>query len=69
LIPAGERSGLLTLIAATETGSSCVLMKSLLRFSNSKERFVALRFFEIARVLVRFDHIANCSVHPNHAIM
>jgi hypothetical protein len=28
-----------------------------------------LRFFEIARVLVRFDHVASFIVNANHRIM
>ena len=31
--------------------------------------FHALRFFEIALVLVRFDHVARIVVNPNHSIM
>jgi hypothetical protein len=27
------------------------------------------RFFEIALVLVRLDHIVRCIVNPNHGIM
>jgi hypothetical protein len=30
---------------------------------------VALRFFEFARVLVRFDRIACFIVNPNHSVM
>jgi hypothetical protein len=37
LIPTGERSGLLTRIAVTESVSLCVRMKSWQRFSNLKE--------------------------------
>jgi hypothetical protein len=29
----------------------------------------ALRLFEIARVLVRFDHVANMIIHANHGMM
>jgi hypothetical protein len=31
--------------------------------------YAALRFFEIARVLVRFDHVASGSENANHGIM
>jgi hypothetical protein len=41
-------------------------------FVNSKE-LIALAsdspLFELARVLVRFDHVARCIVNPNHSIM
>jgi hypothetical protein len=29
----------------------------------------ALRLFEIARVLVRFYHVANMIIHANHGMM
>jgi hypothetical protein len=29
----------------------------------------ALRFFEIARMVVRFDHVANIIVNANHGIV
>jgi hypothetical protein len=31
--------------------------------------FHALRFFEIARVLLRFKQIARCIVNANHSIV
>ena len=31
--------------------------------------FHALRFFEIARVLVCFDHVARCIVNANHGVV
>ena len=29
----------------------------------------ALRLFELARVLVRFNHVANMIIHANHGMM
>jgi len=43
LIPTGERSGLLTPIAATENVSLCERMKSWLRLWNLNQRFEPLR--------------------------
>ena len=35
----------------------------------SRLDIVALPIFEVARVLVRFDHIARCIVNANHGAM
>src|SRR5262249_51862859 len=72
------QSGLPTHNAATENASSCMPMKSSLRFWNWKGRFTSLPWmqsrktsplFEIALVFVRFDHVATLIINANHRIV
>jgi hypothetical protein len=67
-IETGEQSRLQTHIATTQSVSLCVPTENWPRLSSLNQRS-ALPFFELASVLVRFNHVARFIVNTNHGIM
>jgi len=60
-IPAGERSGLWTRIATRESVSLCTRTRTGAAIASFLSPLI-----EIARVLVRFNHVASFIVNPNY---